>query len=167
MAQNSNTTQAGGFTTAQTGNTTQSGGAFEAGRQQGGSFDSSSTTNTTGSAGQFQSGTGTGSYETSAQSPGSTEARAFNHGFNDYQPGRQVAVTEQRSSARPKTSAVIGSAVAAAIAGGAVPFMLAARKSRKNVQVAEYAGSDSQSYRADDRTGDSSAPRDRFSKGQR
>lgn len=62
----------------------------------------------------------------------SAETSSFNEARASYQPQRsQVTVTERRTASRPSTTAVIGSAAAAALVGGAIPFMLSARKSRQ------------------------------------
>jgi hypothetical protein len=64
--------------------------------------------------------------------PTHSEAHSYNEARSTYQPertGTEVVVTERRSASRPSRNMVIGSAVAGAIAGGALPFMLAGRKS--------------------------------------
>ena len=47
----------------------------------------------------------------------------------------EAVVTQRRQTNRPSTALVIGSAVAGAIAGGVLPFMLAGRKSAANREV--------------------------------
>jgi hypothetical protein len=94
----------------------------------------------TGSTGGLErpSDTGTPNYsaDTSLQSNRSPEQRHVETKPVSYQPAQtEVNVTERRSAARPSKTVVIGSAVAAAVVGGAVPFMLAARKSRRSEEV--------------------------------
>jgi uncharacterized membrane protein len=45
--------------------------------------------------------------------------------------GRALVLTEQPERSRPSTAVVVGAAVAGAIAGGAIPFMLAGRSSER------------------------------------
>ncbi|HZG47644.1 MAG TPA: hypothetical protein VEZ41_15455 [Allosphingosinicella sp.] len=67
---------------------------------------------------------------------GSTETSNYNEARTSFQPQRsEVTLTEQRTTSRPSTKAVIGSAAAAALVGGAIPFMLSARKSRQSEDV--------------------------------
>lgn len=56
----------------------------------------------------------------------------------DYEPhtGREVVVAA-RPRSRPSTAAVLGSAVAGAVAGSAIPFMLAGRKSSGRTVLAQ------------------------------
>jgi hypothetical protein len=82
---------------------------------------------TTGSASNQQFGN---------QQFGSAETSNYNEARTRYQPQRsEVTLTEQRTTSRPSTKAVIGSAAAAALVGGAIPFMLSARKSRQSEDV--------------------------------
>jgi hypothetical protein len=82
---------------------------------------------TTGSASNQQFGN---------QQFGSAETSNYNEARTSYQPQRsEVTLTEQRTTSRPSTKAVIGSAAAAALVGGAIPFMLSARKSRQSEDV--------------------------------
>lgn len=66
---------------------------------------------------------------------GSAEAAGFQEGRSGYSPSySDTQVTERRSS-RPSSAVVLGSVVAGAIAGGAIPFMLSGRKSRQDKAV--------------------------------
>jgi hypothetical protein len=58
------------------------------------------------------------------------EVETFETFEESYQPPVETAVAERRRSSRPSAALVIGSAVAGAIAGGVIPFMLAGRKSK-------------------------------------
>jgi hypothetical protein len=63
----------------------------------------------------------------SQQPTGAYEART------GYQPPRaDVTVVERRQASRPSSAVIIGSAVAGAIAGGVIPFMLSGRKSEES-----------------------------------
>ncbi len=104
----------------------------------------------------------------SSQRFNSAETSSFSEARANYQPEpSQVTVTERRTSSRPSTTAVIGSAAAAALVGGAIPFMLSARKSRQtenlSVQRREPVASYGTSELASDRSlpGDRSSQRDR------
>ncbi len=90
-----------------------------------------------------------------------SEQRGFEEGHASYQPSfSEVKVSERRS--RPSSTLVIGSAVAGAIAGGAIPFMLSGRKSRQSEQVAVRHDSLTTAGDADARfTNEGSSPRAR------
>jgi hypothetical protein len=84
----------------------------------------------------FDAGSPRPTADVSAQSYSSANKSQLGETRSDYEPRRsETIVTERRSPSRPSTTAVIGSAVAAAVVGGAVPFMLAARKSRQSDDV--------------------------------
>jgi len=60
----------------------------------------------------------------------------------DYQrTGRELVVTE-RTKNRPSTALVIGSALAGAVAGSAIPFMLAGRKTERDQTLVTHTGDD-------------------------
>jgi len=135
MAQNKNMNNIGGSDASRqnmgtAGSTGSSGSAGSAG--------SSGTIGSTGSLNSDQDA-GTPRRDTSPQPVASGQTERFNEGRSSYQPPRsEVTVTERRSSGRPSATAVIGSAVAAAVVGGAVPFMLAARKSRQSEDLSVH-----------------------------
>lgn len=52
-----------------------------------------------------------------------------------FTPPRETVVTQRRTSSRPSTALVIGSAVIGAIAAGVIPFMLAGRKKETKREV--------------------------------
>jgi hypothetical protein len=109
---------------------------------------------TVGSTATLNSGydAGTPRRDTSPQPATAAHTERFNEARSSYQPPRsEVTVTERRSSARPSASAVIGSAVAAAVVGGAVPFMLAARKSRQSEDYSVHQRSRATEIRGEDR----------------
>jgi hypothetical protein len=59
-----------------------------------------------------------------------------------YRPAGRELVVMDRAKSRPSTSAIIGSAVAGAIAGGAIPFMLSGRKSGGRTVEAGHASTE-------------------------
>ncbi len=63
------------------------------------------------------------------------ETGGFEEAAAAYQPPRETIVAERRESNRPSAALVIGSAVAGAIAGSVIPFMLAGRKSSRTREV--------------------------------
>lgn len=65
------------------------------------------------------------------------EVAGFNEARSSYQPSqsREVTVVQRRLASKPSRNLVIGSAVAGAIAGGAIPFMLSGRKSAETKRV--------------------------------
>ncbi len=70
-----------------------------------------------GSSQNAQPSSGTGSFQQDEHETG-------------YRPSGRAVLVAERPASTPKTSVVIGAALAGAIAGGAIPFMLSARSSR-------------------------------------
>jgi len=108
------------------------------------------TPGTYGSGAAIGGGTWQGGSNVAQAEPLSTTAGQT----QDYQrTGRELTVTE-RGKSRPSTAVVIGSALAGAVAGSAIPFMLASRKSeRDQTLVADSSGSDDLSDRGSRRFG--------------
>ncbi len=78
---------------------------------------------------------GGGAATTAVPQPRVVESTRFEEARSSYQPRSQLVVEERTQSIRPSTRLVIGSAVAGAIAGSVIPFMLAGRKSNKHREV--------------------------------
>lgn len=70
-----------------------------------------------------------GSSQSSQPSSGTGSFQQDEHETGHRPSGRAVVLAE-RPAAKPKTSVIIGAALAGAIAGGAIPFMLSGRSSR-------------------------------------
>jgi hypothetical protein len=83
-----------------------------------------------------------GSFQASGQSEGSSYERT------EYQPAGRDLVLAERTRSRPSTAVIIGSAIAGAVAGGAIPFMLSGRKSSGTIALDERHGT--QSTRSED-----------------
>ncbi len=109
--------------------------------------DQADTARPTGTTTTTSFGTGTtsgGSYQTSAQ----TDTYRPTQERTDYQPVERSYGVAERTRSRPSTVAVIGSAIAGAVAGGAIPFMLSGRKSNKSAVFLDER-SQAQSTRSD------------------
>ncbi len=131
-----------------------------------GTINSSATTGTIGNTAKLDRdyNAGTPSRDAGVQTAAVGTTERFNEGRTSYQPPRsEVTVTERRTSAKPSATAVIGSAVAAAVVGGAVPFMLAARKSRQSEDVSVHQRSRTPQTLGQDGFDDDRSPRERSS----
>jgi len=143
MAQDKGTTDGLGGSNFTTGTgTTSTTGASSTGTGTTGTTGSAGTTGTTGSTSGSSFG-GSQSADTyrptgdTAGTHGSTqhiETQGYNEARSTYQPSTDLTVTQRRTASRPSRNLVIGSAVAGAIAGGALPFMFG-RKSTESRQV--------------------------------
>ncbi|HWH16972.1 MAG TPA: SRPBCC family protein [Allosphingosinicella sp.] len=127
MVQNNNNFGEGAGTTTRSGGSTTSG-----------STTSGSTTSGTAASGSTASGpTGRSGFETS----GGRGGYDYGSQYSSYDSGSREVVLAERSRSQPSTATVIGAAIAGAIAGGAIPFMLSGRSSssgsRRESQVAE------------------------------
>ncbi len=74
------------------------------------------------------------SYQPANSSYGS-QSRDYGSESSGYQPVSGDVSYGERSQSRPSTAVIVGSAIAGAIAGGAIPFMLAGRKSNQKSTV--------------------------------
>ena len=106
-----------------------------------------------GSSGGFSGGSDysdtsrpTGSSTSSSYQPASssygTQSRDYSSETSSYRPVQGDVSYEDRSRSRPSTTVIVGSVIAGAITGAAIPFMLAGRKSsqKSNVVLDERRG---------------------------
>ena len=151
MVQNNMSNNGGNGTTGSTGTSGSAGtsgstgtmGSTGSGTGSGLNTGTTGTSHSTGTTGtsSFESGStyagGSSTADTMRPTGGTTtvqplhaETRSFDEARSSYQPSTTaVTVTQRRSASRPSRNMVIGSVLAGAVAGGAIPFMLSGRKS--------------------------------------
>ena len=134
MADSNNLAPGAGSTVS--GSTTSSAGSSSFG-SSGGSSDFSDTSRPTGSTTTSSSPSSGGSFSSSGSEfqPDTNYRETQDYGSETgYQPSGNQATFAERPRTRPSTAVIAGAAVAGAIAGGDIPFLLAGRKPSPRAQ---------------------------------